>query len=117
LRYMSYVSVSYLMIRRPPTSTLFPYTTLFRSYHAQCVPARRAPRFRAHVRFGRECATPTAGPPWAKTLSEAHRAGADRVPVWPGAPGSVVPQGAVAGRMALGRPPHRNYRAMSGGPK
>src|SRR3712207_8411543 len=24
----------FLMIRRPPRSTLFPYTTLFRSYHA-----------------------------------------------------------------------------------
>src|SRR6266446_8180026 len=26
----------FLMIRRPPRSTLFPYTTLFRSAHAQC---------------------------------------------------------------------------------
>src|SRR2546429_1086117 len=25
------------MIRRPPRSTLFPYTTLFRSHHAACV--------------------------------------------------------------------------------
>src|SRR5437588_4901834 len=25
----------FLMIRRPPRSTLFPYTTLFRSFHAQ----------------------------------------------------------------------------------
>src|SRR5262245_64311225 len=34
LRYMAYVSflfVFFLMIRRPPRSTLFPYTTLFRS--------------------------------------------------------------------------------------
>src|SRR5258708_35657278 len=30
----------FLMIRRPPRSTLFPYTTLFRSYSAQ---RRRAP--------------------------------------------------------------------------
>src|SRR5687767_8084793 len=28
------VSVFFLMIRRPPRSTLFPYTTLFRSHHA-----------------------------------------------------------------------------------
>src|SRR6266852_9818122 len=28
----------FLMIRRPPRSTLFPYTTLFRSYGYQCVP-------------------------------------------------------------------------------
>src|SRR5258708_18597051 len=26
----------FLMIRRPPRSTLFPYTTLFRSQHVQC---------------------------------------------------------------------------------
>src|SRR3712207_8338151 len=26
----------FLMIRRPPRSTLFPYTTLFRSYHPYC---------------------------------------------------------------------------------
>src|SRR3712207_7488455 len=28
--------VFFLMIRRPPRSTLFPYTTLFRSRHAVC---------------------------------------------------------------------------------
>src|SRR5260370_9954360 len=32
----------FLMIRRPPRSTLFPYTTLFRSRRA--APRRRAPR-------------------------------------------------------------------------
>src|SRR3712207_7556279 len=35
------------MIRRPPRSTLFPYTTLFRSQRQQLL-ARRAPR-RAHA--------------------------------------------------------------------
>src|SRR5256885_8925178 len=34
----------FLMIRRPPRSTLFPYTTLFRS-----VPARLAPALLRHV--------------------------------------------------------------------
>src|SRR2546427_2814903 len=35
----------FLMIRRPPRSTLFPYTTLFRSGPGQCrPPRRRAPR-------------------------------------------------------------------------
>src|SRR3712207_7494213 len=29
------------MIRRPPRSTLFPYTTLFRSQYRPCSPARR----------------------------------------------------------------------------
>src|ERR1041385_9464863 len=28
----------FLMIRRPPRSTLFPYTTLFRSLSKQCMP-------------------------------------------------------------------------------
>src|ERR1017187_10817026 len=37
----------FLMIRRPPRSTLFPYTTLFRSV----VHARR--RFRLHERYNR----------------------------------------------------------------
>src|SRR2546427_5105355 len=34
----------FLMIRRPPRSTLFPYTTLFRSRKAfaRCVPCRQA---------------------------------------------------------------------------
>src|SRR5438874_9964594 len=31
------------MIRRPPRSTLFPYTTLFRSYLRQFPPANRGP--------------------------------------------------------------------------
>src|SRR6266571_7064434 len=36
----------FLMIRRPPRSTLFPYTTLFRSLR---------PRTRLHHRFRRRC--------------------------------------------------------------
>src|SRR3712207_7079893 len=43
----------FLMIRRPPRSTLFPYTTLFRSRHAQHLPRLRGrPRHghRARVR-------------------------------------------------------------------
>src|SRR3712207_8442583 len=34
----------FLMIRRPPRSTLFPYTTLFRSGVAEDVPLRRDQR-------------------------------------------------------------------------
>src|SRR5688500_19722472 len=30
-----------LLIRRPPRSTLFPYTTLFRSRDSRCLPQRR----------------------------------------------------------------------------
>src|SRR5260370_2877848 len=33
---MSCVPFFFLMIRRPPRSTLFPYTTLFRSDHQHC---------------------------------------------------------------------------------
>src|SRR2546422_8458012 len=35
------------MIRRPPRSTLFPYTTLFRSHHRVPVEHQLAPRQRA----------------------------------------------------------------------
>src|SRR2546427_7874156 len=42
------------MIRRPPRSTLFPYTTLFRSGFARCGPAQRR-------RLPRPCAGPAAG--------------------------------------------------------
>src|SRR5436190_14940025 len=30
------------MLRRPPRSTLFPYTTLFRSWRTRCSPTRRS---------------------------------------------------------------------------
>src|SRR6476661_9999038 len=39
----------FLMIRRPPRSTLFPYTTLFRSDERDPVRPRPARRRRAHV--------------------------------------------------------------------
>src|SRR2546422_3299712 len=34
----------FLMIRRPPRSTLFPYTTLFRSHHGPRIPVGQRPR-------------------------------------------------------------------------
>src|SRR5256885_9281762 len=37
----------FLMIRRPPRSTLFPYTTLFRSLHRRLGPGRSLARARA----------------------------------------------------------------------
>src|SRR6478736_9369446 len=41
----------FLMIRRPPRSTLFPYTTLFRSAYPACSCRRRVrPRSPAHRR-------------------------------------------------------------------
>src|SRR3712207_6904750 len=48
----------FLMIRRPPRSTLFPYTTLFRSYSRdRAVPATLARH--EHLRYGPE--VPTQG--------------------------------------------------------
>src|SRR5216683_4272916 len=43
----------FLMIRRPPRSTLFPYTTLFRS-RAAAAPCRRAPHRGGDRRAGRD---------------------------------------------------------------
>src|SRR2546423_11741854 len=37
------------MIRRPPRSTLFPYTTLFRSHLGRNLAGERAPRLFVHV--------------------------------------------------------------------
>src|SRR5258708_14138114 len=53
----------FLMIRRPPRSTLFPYTTLFRSVHHQDAPLPREPSIRCllsfaeHASFANECHT------------------------------------------------------------
>src|SRR5256886_13121793 len=45
-------SLFFLMIRRPPRSTLFPYTTLFRSRVARCV---------LHLQGGRHAAGAQSG--------------------------------------------------------
>src|SRR2546422_6662889 len=42
------------MIRRPPRSTLFPYTTLFRSHPGQRRPREMAPGGRAGLSEGRD---------------------------------------------------------------
>src|SRR3712207_8510064 len=41
------------MIRRPPRSTLFPYTTLFRSILVDAVPGKVHPQVRAPSRYRR----------------------------------------------------------------
>src|SRR3712207_8914456 len=47
------VLVFFLMIRRPPRSTLFPYTTLFRSHqHRQCRPPGDGGGLRCLLRGG-----------------------------------------------------------------
>src|SRR2546430_3944976 len=52
------------MIRRPPRSTLFPYTTLFRSGGPRRGPARRLSPFLRRLRHDRDRPTlvPTGGP-------------------------------------------------------
>src|SRR5436190_18460344 len=54
LPHSSHIQIFFLMIRRPPRSTLFPYTTLFRSdrlvprFHLEGVPpGRRVSVFKA----------------------------------------------------------------------
>src|SRR6476660_10092967 len=42
--FLSFVFFFFLMIRRPPRSTLFPYTTLFRSARCRRGPAGQRPR-------------------------------------------------------------------------
>src|SRR5205807_10362742 len=66
----------FLLSRRPPSSTLFPYTTLFRSYFV-CSPKNRereraralARKIRALRRFSRR-----AGPGWARDRTACARA-------------------------------------------
>src|SRR3989442_7181920 len=57
------------MIRRPPRSTLFPYTTLFRSLLRSACPAGGYDRFRHHQRRARRVADLR---PAASARSEEH---------------------------------------------
>src|SRR2546427_7087118 len=54
------------MIRRPPRSTLFPYTTLFRSYRARAM--RRSPRVQRRIAVF----TSGGGARFPPTRSEEH---------------------------------------------
>src|SRR3712207_8995479 len=53
--------VFFLMIRRPPRSTLFPYTTLFRSRHGEQV-AERGAKIPIHVAVGARLVAPRVAP-------------------------------------------------------
>src|ERR1035438_3100292 len=55
---LSFMSLFFLMIRRPPRSTLFPYTTLFRSYQNACM---NCPHCNQQVQVLRTEAIPVAG--------------------------------------------------------
>src|SRR5437773_10002577 len=52
--YTRFLFFFFLMIRQPPTSTLFPYTTLFRSQLniEQCTFVRKLPMFNCHLSVG-----------------------------------------------------------------
>src|SRR5215467_10799315 len=94
----------FLMIRRPPRSTLFPYTTLFRSPGARPGPPRRqAVQPDAHDRRGSEGVRPGPG----AAPSRARRGGADHLagPV-PGHP-RLRGAGAVYGPARGGHPRRR----------
>src|SRR2546429_3573518 len=64
------------MIRRPPRSTLFPYTALFRSQPAAVGP-RRGPR-RDRVPTGPPAGTPIREPPCLRQARDAVRGPEDR---------------------------------------
>src|SRR5438132_3359438 len=60
----------FLMIRRPPRSTLFPYTTLFRSYFR--IPARRHDRAMAVAAAVRDAAIPARIDRKSTRLNSSH---------------------------------------------
>src|SRR2546422_1346956 len=60
------------MIRRPPRSTLFPYTTLFRSPGRQPVPRGRASVFRIPGAFRRPLPVTAPTSPASPSRSEEH---------------------------------------------
>src|SRR5256886_17346854 len=64
------------MIRRPPRSTLFPYTTLFRSRRAEekeAIVRVGHPEQRRRARDGRQDAAHVAAPDLARALAEDER--------------------------------------------
>src|SRR2546427_3772564 len=78
---MSIITFFFLMIRRPPRSTLFPYTTLFRSLGRQGVCLRRSAenvpaihwnRRSPHRRRGRDLRETAGGPAGRADRSEEH---------------------------------------------
>src|SRR5687768_18504241 len=58
--YSPFLFFFFLMIRRPPRSTLFPYTTLFRSY--RCLPHLSAPKLKHFARIWQPAAAIAASP-------------------------------------------------------
>src|SRR5258706_15356483 len=61
----------FLMIRRPPRSTLFPYTTLFRS-HKRCPRRRRSRSCRSCSQMSRILSQPAGNSSCNSSRSEEH---------------------------------------------
>src|SRR5690349_22857689 len=61
------------MLRRPPRSTLFPYTTLFRSFGQRVVHAARAPAHHAASPSGASIATARRSPELASLAAGSRR--------------------------------------------
>src|SRR3989475_11969140 len=101
------------MIRRPPRSTLFPYTTLFRSRHAGR--GARSPASRGRFRGSRSARAPGRG----ARRRRPRRAGRHAVPL----SRHDDPRGArLPGEPGLSGPPvnpfyHRIYRVVRNIPK
>src|SRR2546430_7313056 len=62
----------FLMIRRPPRSTLFPFTTLFRSRHGACVRTDRVPGGRCRASAQRWLRVAARGAASRGSRSEEH---------------------------------------------
>src|ERR1041385_6243724 len=110
LLYSVLLSVFLLMIRRPPRSTLFPYTTLFRSpWHA----SRDRVEARRHHRGRPE---PALGPHGAPVHVRHQQPGPRRRP-----PKDPWAEGALAGLPAPPRrghhPPHAVRPGQGAGPR
>src|SRR6266536_6638560 len=92
----------FLMIRRPPRSTLFPYTTLFRPH--------RRPR-------GADLRALRPGPRRAEPPARRHRGDHPRRRAEPDAARAAEDPGALRQAAAEGRPPRRVRRARRGAPR
>src|SRR5439155_27032593 len=109
--YFSFFYIFFLLIRRPPTSTLFPYTTLFRSHTLKTLRAPRpVPRPRAN------CRTPYSNPNTAKILSAGKpRARPPRGDLPSNSPLEKTVRRATARTKACAfRPPWRSHRLFPG---
>src|SRR3712207_7247905 len=67
-----YVIFFFLMIRRPPRSTLFPYTTLFRSWSGSCPRSSSWMGSRSPVRLSLGCLERSLGDRKSTRLNSSH---------------------------------------------